>query len=103
MEKNSLRFIRNTWINSNGTMHLGIPIPIIKKMKLDQNDFLLIELVDESIIAIKKINPQLSKSEVNKITSQKNDTVVKEKQVIVEDKSPELEEEFDNPLQNLKL
>jgi len=101
MGKERLRFIKNTWINSNGTMHLGIPSQIIEKMELSQNDFLLIELVEESIIVIKKINPQISKVDLNKIVSHESDT--DEKSVIVEDKSPEPEKEFDNPLKNLKL
>ncbi|WP_316505566.1 hypothetical protein [Nitrosopumilus sp.] len=109
MEKDRLRFVRNTWINSNGTMHLGIPIPIIEKMKMNQNDFLLIELVDDSIIAIKKINPQLSKTEINKVTSHENKTVVENDASITvdeEDTSTRLEqkeEEFDNPLKGLNL
>ncbi|WP_316504789.1 AbrB/MazE/SpoVT family DNA-binding domain-containing protein [Nitrosopumilus sp.] len=97
MTEESLRYIKNVWLEGNNTLCLGIPSEIVKKLNLNQDSYLLVELVDDTIIVIKKINPQFSKAEINKITT---DNKINEKPV--DEKQP-IEEEFDNPLKDLKL
>jgi len=99
MEK-SLRYVRNVWLEGRGALCLGIPSEIVKKLELNQNSFLYVELVD-NLIVMKKHDPKLTKTELNKITSEKNHT--EEKTVVIEEKSNEEEKEFDNPLKDLKI
>jgi len=66
MEEESYRHVRKSWIGGNGTMYFGIPPKIIKKLKLDQNQYLLVDVIDD-IIVIKKMNQQFSKAEIKKI------------------------------------
>lgn len=47
-------------------MYFGIPPKIIKKLKLDQGQYLLVDVIDD-IIVIKKMNQQFSKAEIKKI------------------------------------
>ena len=47
-------------------MYFGIPPKIIKKLNLDQNQYLLVDIIDD-IIVIKKMNQQFSKAEIKKI------------------------------------
>ena len=62
----SYRYVRKPWIGGNGTMYFGIPPKIIKKLNLDQNQYLLVDVIDD-IIVIKKMNQQFSKSAIKKI------------------------------------
>jgi len=96
MTEERLRYIKNIWMEGNNTLCLGIPSEIVKKLNLNHNSYLLVELVDEAIIVIKKINPQFTKTEINKVTTDKKiiETSVNNK---------ELKEEFDNPLKDLNL
>jgi len=47
-------------------MYFGIPPKIIKKLKLVQGQYLLVDVIDD-IIVIKKMNQQFSKAEIKKI------------------------------------
>ena len=47
-------------------MYFGIPPKIIKKLKLVQGQYLLVDVIDD-IIEIKKTNQQFSKAEIKKI------------------------------------
>ena len=47
-------------------MYFGIPQKIIKKLKLVQGQYLLVDVIDD-IIVIKKMNQQFSKAEIKKI------------------------------------
>ena len=47
-------------------MYFGIPPKIIKKLNLDKNQYLLVDVIDD-IIVIKKMNQQFSKAEIKKI------------------------------------
>ena len=47
-------------------MYFGIPPKIIKKLNLDHNQYLLVDVID-NIIVIKKMNQQFSKAEIKKI------------------------------------
>jgi len=47
-------------------MYFGIPPKIIKKLKLVQGQYLLVDVIDD-IIVIKKMNQQFSKTEIKKI------------------------------------
>lgn len=58
MNNNQFQNIKKPWIEGSGTLYFGIPSEIVKKLKLNQYSFLLIDLVDDSIIVIKKVNPQ---------------------------------------------
>ena len=62
----SYRYVRKPWIGGNGTMYFGIPPKIIKKLKLVQGQYLLIDVIGD-IIVIKKMNQQFSKAEIKKI------------------------------------
>ena len=47
-------------------MYFGIPPKIIKKLNLNHNQYLLVDVVDD-IIVIKKMNQQFSKAKIKKI------------------------------------
>ena len=47
-------------------MYFGIPPKIIKKLNLDKNQYLLVDVIDD-IIVIKKMNQQFSKAKIKKI------------------------------------
>ena len=73
MEEESYRYVRKPWIGGNGTMYLGIPPKIIKKLNLDRNQYILVDVIDD-IIVVKKLNQQFSKSKIKKI--QANNIVI---------------------------
>ena len=97
MEK-SLRYVRNVWLEGQGALCLGIPSEIVKKLELNQDSFLYVELVD-NLIVMNKHDPQFTKAEINKIA---NDNRIIEKS-IDEKQSELIEEAFENPLKDLKL
>lgn len=66
MEEESYRYVRKPWIGGNGTMYFGIPPKIIKKLNLDHDQYLLVDVIDD-IIVIKKMNQQFSKAKIKKI------------------------------------
>ena len=66
MEEESYRYVRKPWIGGNGTMYFGIPPKIIKKLKLEHSQYLLVDVIGD-IIVIKKMNQQFSKAEIKKI------------------------------------
>jgi len=99
MEK-SLRYVRNVWFEGQGALCLGIPSEIVKKLGLSQDSFLYVELID-SLIVMKKHEPKLTKTELNKIDLRKNNT--EENPVVIKEKSSEKNNEFDNPLKDLKI
>ena len=47
-------------------MYFGIPSKIIKKLNLENDQYLLVDVID-NIIVIKKMNQQFSKAEIKKI------------------------------------
>ena len=57
--------IRNIWKEGGKSYCISIPIDIVKKLDLDENNTLLVELVDD-LIVIKKHKDHLTKSEVSK-------------------------------------
>ncbi len=65
MEK-SLRYIRNVWLEGNGALCLGIPSEIVKRLELNKDSFLYVELVD-NLIVMKKHDPKFTKTELSKI------------------------------------
>jgi len=97
----SYRDVRKPWIEGGGTLCFGIPFEIVKKLNLNQDSLLLVDLIDESVIVIKKHDPQFTKNEINKITSHENET--KEKFDVIGEKSESIGEEFVNPLKDLNL
>jgi len=103
MGESPYRYMRNPWLEGNGTLCFGIPSELVKKLGLNRDSFLYVELIDNSIIAIKRVNPQFTKSDINKITSQKSHTEEKRTIVDEKDKSPKIDEEFFNPLKDLNL
>ena len=65
--------IKKPWIGGNGdTVYLGIPSNIVKRLQISENTHLMIDLVDDSVIVIKKHNPQFTKSEMSKIQNHAN-------------------------------
>jgi len=100
-EPSSFLQIRKSWISGNGTLYFAIPSEIVKKLKLNSDSYLLVDLIEDSIIVIKKHDPQFTKTELNKITLHETNT--EENLVVIEEKSDEEEKEFDNPLRDLDL
>ena len=97
----SFRSIKTPWFEGSGTLCFGIPADIVKKLKLNQDSFLLIDLIDDSIIIIKKHEPQFTKIELNKVISHQNDAG--EKSITIEEKTKSNDDEFVNPLKDLEL
>ena len=99
MKEESFHCIRKPWIGGNGTMYFGIPPKIIKKLKLDQSQYLLIDVIGD-ILVIKKITQQFSKTEIKKI--QTSHPVVEEKDSIglVEDIEDKQDDSY-NPLDEI--
>jgi len=84
--------IRNIWKEGGKTYCISIPIYIVKKLELDENNTLLVELVDD-LIVLKKHETHLTKTEVSKAktvanTSNDNET----------DSSQKIKDEDFNPL-----
>ncbi len=96
----SFQCIRKSWIGGNGTMYFGIPSKIVSKLRLKQDGYLLVDLVDESIIIIKKHTPQFSKNEIARV---RNFTSM-EKEDSKETNGQPVEipgDDFKNPLDNM--
>ncbi len=100
MNNNQFQNIKKPWIEGSGTLCFGIPSEIVKKLKLNQHSFLLIDLVDDSIIVIKKVNPRFTKTELDKVIVHENNIQNKNNTVNEVHKS---EQEFKNPLDGLNL
>lgn len=58
--------VRNIWKERGGTYCISIYIDIVKKLDLDENNTLLVELVDD-LIVLQKPESHLTKIEVSKI------------------------------------
>ena len=67
-QANPFLSIKKPWVGGNGnTLYLGIPSNIVKQLQISENSHLMIDLVDDSVIVIKKLNPQFTKSEKDRI------------------------------------
>ena len=100
----SYRYVRKPWIGGNGTMYFGIPPKIIKKLNLDHNQYLLVDVIDD-IIVIKKMNQQFSKAKIKKIQIN-NITMNKDSSIkLIEDDDKEsvetTNENNNNPLKDV--
>ena len=58
--------VRDIWKEGGTTYCISIPVGIVKKLNLDENSKLLVELVDD-LIVLKKHEAQLSKAEILKV------------------------------------
>ncbi len=96
----TLRYVKNVWMEGNNTLCFGIPAEIVKKMNLDHNSYLLVELIDDSVIVMKKHDPQFTKAEINRVISHQDNT---SKKPITNEEKKEPEEPFVNPLKDLEL
>jgi antitoxin component of MazEF toxin-antitoxin module len=105
MRNDSFQTIKKPWVEGSGTLCFGIPSNIVKKLNMNQNSYLLIDLMDDSIIVIKKIHPQFSKVDLNKVMTISHENNTEEKPLTVENKPSESKEEkkFENPLKDLDL
>ena len=63
----SYRFIRNVWSEGSGSLCFSIPSEIVKKMNVNSDSFLYVELINDSTFGVRKINHRLSKNEIEKI------------------------------------
>ena len=98
MDEETYRFVRKPWIGGNGTMYFGIPPKIMKKLKLDHNQYLLVDVI-EDILVIKKINQQFSKAEIKKIQTNNITLDKKDSIELIEDVEEENESSKEyNPL-----
>ena len=82
MGNESFRYIKNTWLEGNGTLCIGIPAKIVRKLNLHQDSLLLVELIDENIIVIKKHDPHFTRTELNKIHSKNNNSNVQKEETV---------------------
>ena len=74
-QTSSFLSIKKPWIGGNGdTVYLGIPSNIVKQLQISENTHLMIDLIADSVIVIKKHNPQFTKSETSKIQNYANDS-----------------------------
>lgn len=81
-------------------MYFGIPSKIVNKMRLMPSSYLLVDLVDESIIVIKKLYPQFSRTETVRIQNY-NDKKSQDNKKI-NDTSVEIpDDDFKNPLDEI--
>ena len=95
--------IKKPWIGGNGdTVYLGIPINIVKQLQISENSYLMIDLIDDSIIVIKKHNPQFTKMELNKVQDYNNTNSTNNKEELTVDEQI-IENDFKNPLDDLDL
>ena len=99
MEK-PLRYIRNIWLEGKEALCLGIPSEIVKRLELNQDSFLYVELID-NLIVMKKYDPKFTKTELNKIILHDTNTI--ENPVVIKEKLNEEDKEFDNHLKDLNL
>ena len=84
--------IRNIWKEGGRTYCISIPIGIIKKLGLDENNTLLVELIDD-LIVLKKHEPHLTKTEISKAktvadTSKNNETDLSSRKIKDNDSNP---------------
>jgi len=96
--------IKKPWIGGNGeTVYLGIPSNIVKQLQISENTHLMIDLVDDSVIVIKKHNPQFTKSEISKIQQNyTNDSDAAKDSIIYDgDDSKQPEKDYNNPLDRI--
>lgn len=77
------RFIRNVWGEGSGSLCFSIPAEIVKKMKMDSDSFLYVELVNDATFGVRKINHKLSRDEIKKIDHQRYQKKNKQKQKIL--------------------
>lgn len=81
-------------------MYFGIPSKIVNKLRLTPDSYLLVGLIDESIIVIKKHNPQFSKTEIARIQNYNDKKSHDSKKI--NDKAIEIpNDDFKNPLDEL--
>jgi len=82
--------VRNIWKEGGRTYCISIPIHIVKKLDLDENNTLLVELVD-NLIVLKKHETHLTKTEVSKaktVTDTPNDNVTDSSSQQINDNTP---------------
>ncbi|WP_316506291.1 AbrB/MazE/SpoVT family DNA-binding domain-containing protein [Nitrosopumilus sp.] len=89
--------IRNIWIEGGTTHCVSLPAEIVKELNLKQDDYLLVELVNDSLIVMKKHNPQFTKSEISKVIGLQNN-IVENKPIVINE-----EQEFKKPLDGMDL
>ena len=103
IQTESFLSIKKPWTGGNGdTVYLGIPANIVKQLQISENSYLMIDLIDDSIIMIKKHNPQFTRMELNKIQNYKNNSNNRKEELTVNESS-KLEDDFKNPLDDLDL
>jgi hypothetical protein len=61
----------------------------------------MIDLIEDSIIVMKKHDPQFTKNEINRVMSHQDSPI--DKPITIKEKEPDYEEEFVNPLKDLEL
>ena len=82
--------IRNIWKDGGRTFCISIPIHIVKKLDLNENNTLLVELVDD-LIVLKKHETHLTRAEISKaetVTDTSNDNVMDSSSQKIKDNSP---------------
>ena len=102
MEESVFRSVRNIWMEGGTTYCISLPFEIVKKLQLDQNSLLYVELVDD-LIVMKKNDTHFTNTDIQKVQSNMTEVTTKSIKKIDEDDDNNTEEESDNPLKDLKL
>ena len=98
--ESSYRFIRNVWSEGSGSLCFSIPSEIVKKMNVNSDSFLYVELINNTTFGVRKINHKLSKNEIEKIQKINPETSDKkqlETKTIVQKKQDDNDNSY-NPL-----
>ena len=85
--------VRNIWKEGGRTYCISIPIDIVKKLDLNENNTLLVELVDD-LIVFKKHESHLTKTEISKakaVADTSNDNAYNPSQKVKDDDSNPLD------------
>ena len=69
------------WGEGSGSLCFSIPSEIVKKMNINPDSFLYVELVNDTAFGVRKINHKLSKNEIEKIQNINPETTDKKQQL----------------------
>ncbi len=100
-ESSSYRFIRNVWGEGSGSLCFSIPSEIVKKMNINSDSFLYVELINDATFGVRKINHKLSKNEIEKIQKINPETTDEkqlESKTTMQEKQDDVDTNSYNPL-----
>ena len=105
VKSKSYRFIRNVWAEGSGSLCFSIPSEIVKKMNLDSDSFLYVELINNTVFGVRKVNHKISQNEIEKIQKINPETLEKKqlesKTIVQEKQDDENDDDTYNPLDEI--